>query len=134
MTIDVLLVEDNRADVVMLAEAIRETGLDYSLHVARDSQEALSFLDRQGAGALPRPGMIILDLNLPGIHGADLLGSIRSQPELREVPVVILTTSAWKDTAALLAAFDPEAFFEKPSLLTDWTTMVQTIETYRRRH
>ena len=133
MKIDALMVEDNRADVFMLTEALQQAALDYRLHVARDGQEAMDLLARYGSDALPRLDLVILDLNLPRVNGFEVLRVLRSRPDLREIPTVILTTSAWGEEPAKLDDFDREAFFEKPSLLTDWIAVSQAIDACRRK-
>jgi CheY-like chemotaxis protein len=129
--VDVLLAEDNRADIIMLTEAMQQAGLDYRLHVAADGRSALDLLDRHNSQVLPRLGLIILDLNLPRLSGLEILRVLRSRPELGEIPTVVLTTSAWEDFDRKLGDFDHKAFFQKPSLLEDWVAVVQAIETYR---
>jgi CheY-like chemotaxis protein len=133
MRVDALLVEDNRADVFMLTEALKRAGLDYHLHLARDGQEALDFLNRRDPAAPGALDLIILDLNLPRVNGFEILHYLRGRSDLRDVPAVILTTSAWEHESAKLAGFDREAFFQKPSLLADWISMVQAIDVYRRK-
>jgi CheY-like chemotaxis protein len=131
MRINVLLADDNRADVVMLSEALRQAGLDYHLDVACNGQEAMSMLDQHGSDGSPALDLIILDLNLPRVSGFEILDILHSRPELRKTPTVVLTTSAWNDAATLLGKFDRQAFFEKPSLLRDWIATVRAIEAYR---
>jgi CheY-like chemotaxis protein len=128
MRVEVLLAEDNLADVVMLTEAIRQAGLDYRLRVARDGLELLDLLGRHDSDA---PDLIVLDLNLPRVNGFEILDFLRSKPDLRKIPTAILTTSAWEDEAPKLTGSDREAFFQKPSLLADWVAVVLAIEICR---
>ncbi len=133
MRVDALLVEDNRADVFMLTEAFQQAGMDYCLHLARDGQEALDFLDRQDFSSLEPLGLIILDLNLPRVSGVGILCALRRRSDLQEVPTVILTTSAWQYEATRLEGFAREAFFQKPSLLEDWIAVARAIDVYRQK-
>ncbi len=94
-SIDILLVEDNPGDVRLTQEALRGVGVDHRLHVVRDGAEALSFLkaheeDRDEA---PLPDLVLLDLNLPRLGGREVLASVKGDPILRHIPVVIVTTS-----------------------------------------
>src|SRR5687768_16850132 len=92
--IEILLVEDNPGDVRLTIEALREGKVNNRLSVAADGVEALAFLRRKGkyAGA-SRPDVILLDLNLPRRDGREVLGEIKTDPELMSIPVVVLTTS-----------------------------------------
>jgi two-component system, chemotaxis family, response regulator Rcp1 len=89
----ILLVEDSQADVRLTREALAEVEEASELHVAPDGDAALDFLRRDG----PRPDLILLDLNLPGKDGRELLAELRADPELHTIPVVVLTTSGAAD-------------------------------------
>jgi two-component system response regulator len=92
--IDILLVEDNPADVRMFREALNLAHIAHELHVAGDGEEALSFLRRQGTHArAPRPDVVVLDLKLPRLSGNAVLGAISLEKDLQSVPVVVLTSS-----------------------------------------
>jgi len=106
--IEVLLVEDSPADVLITREAFSEFKLANPLHVVEDGVEALAFLHQEGkyASAL-RPDLILLDLNLPRMNGREVLAQIKTDPQLQNIPVVILTTShAEKD---VLQAYEQHA-------------------------
>src|SRR5690606_34201243 len=91
--VDVLLVEDDPGDELMTREAFEDNKIGNALHVVRDGAEALDFLYRRGEheGA-PRPDLILLDLNLPKYDGRQVLTKIKSDPELSDIPIVVLTT------------------------------------------
>ena len=90
----ILVVEDNRADVVLLKRAFDEIHVDYCFHVAINGDEALAFLYRQPPFAdAPRPTIILLDLNLPGRDGREVLKVVKADETLRRIPVVVLTSS-----------------------------------------
>src|SRR5207248_5012990 len=92
--IEVLLVEDDPGDVLMTQEAFEEHKLRNRLHVVNDGVAAIAFLRREGAYAdVPRPDLILLDLNLPRRDGREVLAEIKSDPDLCQIPVVVLTTS-----------------------------------------
>ena len=90
----VLHVEDNAGDVRLVAEALRESGLDVEVHVVPDGSRAMAFLRAEGQfiGA-ERPDLILMDLNLPGKGGREILGEIKRDPGFRTIPVVVLSTS-----------------------------------------
>jgi two-component system, chemotaxis family, response regulator Rcp1 len=92
--VDILLVEDSPGDVRLTREALREGRVANRLHVAMDGEAALAFLRREGEFAeAPVPGLILLDLNLPRLDGRELLRIVRSDPSLRRIPLIVLTTS-----------------------------------------
>ena len=98
--IDVLLVEDDPGDVLMTREALRAVPGPSTLHVVGDGEQAMHFLRRTGefTGA-PRPGLILLDLNLPRRNGLEVLAELKADQELLTIPVVILTTSQAEKTS-----------------------------------
>ena len=92
--IEILLVEDNPGDVRLTKEALKDARVINNLHVVDDGVEALDFLNRQGKHLnAVRPDLILMDLNLPKKDGREVLGEIKADPGLRQIPVVILTTS-----------------------------------------
>src|SRR3984957_20126162 len=93
--IEVLLVEDSPGDVRLTREAFKDAKVHINLHIASDGAEAMDFLNRVGKHTgVPRPDMILLDLNLPKKDGREVLAEIKENPALKIIPVVILTTSA----------------------------------------
>jgi two-component system response regulator len=93
-TADVLLVEDDPGDVLLTRDSFEDCHLGLNLHVASDGEEALSFLHRAGEFAgVPRPALILLDLNLPRRGGLEVLAELKADDDLRAIPVVVLTTS-----------------------------------------
>lgn len=92
--IEILLVEDSPGDVRLTREALSEARVSNRLHVACDGVEAMQFLRREGKHAdAPRPDLILLDLNLPRMDGRQVLAEIKADPNLKSVPVIVLTTS-----------------------------------------
>lgn len=129
----ILLVEDNPADVKITQRALKESGLPVELIVVRDGEEAVSYLLRQGAHAeTPRwrsPDLILLDLNLPRMNGRQVLERIRATPELRTVPVVVLTTSRRQEDVQQMYAAGANTYIEKPQ---DFHRFVQVLDTIHR--
>jgi CheY-like chemotaxis protein len=92
--IEILLIEDNPDDATLTIEALKEGKVRNRVHVAEDGVEALTFLRREGDKAtMPRPDLVLLDLNLPKKNGWEVLTEIKGDPNLRRIPVVIMTTS-----------------------------------------
>jgi CheY-like chemotaxis protein len=129
--IDILLVEDSPADVDLTREALDDAKVHNRLHVVADGVEALAFLRRQDQYATaPRPGLILLDLNLPKKDGREVLAEIKDDPELRRIPVVILTTSAAERD--ILRSYDLHAncYITKPVDLDQFVAVVRAIESF----
>ena len=129
--IEVLLVEDNPGDVRLTREALREGKVRNNLHVASDGVEALAFLRREGERAgVPRPDLILLDLNLPRKSGREVLEEIKADPALRSIPVVILSSSQAEQD--ILREYDLHAncYVSKPVDLDQFITVVKSIEDF----
>lgn len=93
--VHILLVEDNEGDIILTTEAFKDMKLENKITVVRDGEEALRFLKKEGDFArASTPQLILMDINLPGIDGKQLLGIIKKDQELKEIPVVMLTCSA----------------------------------------
>jgi chemotaxis family two-component system response regulator Rcp1 len=128
-TIQVLLVEDNEADVRLTKEALREAKMHTSLHVARDGVQALAFLRQEGDHA-PRPDLILLDLNLPRKDGREVLAEIKADDRLKRIPVIVLTTS--QAEADIVRAYDLHAngYVTKPVDFDAFTKVVRAIDDF----
>ena len=129
--IDILLVEDDPGDVLMTREAFAHHKIRNPLHVAEDGVEALRFLKREGPfGEAPRPGLILLDLNLPRKDGRELLGEIKQDPGLRTIPVVVLTTSEAEED--ILRSYDlhANAYVTKPVDFEKFVEVVRKIDDF----
>jgi len=129
--IDILMVEDNLADVELTIEAFRDASVLNRIHVAEDGEQAMAFLRRQEPYQdAPRPDMILLDLNLPRKDGREVLVEIKNDPEFARIPVIILTTSS--DERDILQAYDQHvnAYLTKPVGLDEFVRIVQTLEDF----
>ncbi len=130
----ILLVEDNPADVKITQRALKESGLAVDLIVVRDGQEAVDYLLRQGSHASAatwrRPELILLDLNLPGMHGREVLQRVRATPGLQAVPVVVLTTSRRHEDIVEMYATGANTYIEKPQEFSRFVQVLQTIHQY----
>jgi chemotaxis family two-component system response regulator Rcp1 len=129
--IDILLVEDNPGDADLAREALENSKLHNDLSVVGDGVEAMDFLRRKGKYAqAPRPDLILLDLNLPKKDGREVLAEIKGDPDLKRIPVVILTMS--KDEEDVLTSYNLHAncFITKPIDLTQFMKVVKSIEDF----
>ncbi len=130
-TINILLVEDNPADVRLTQEAFKETTIKNHLHVVRDGAEALAFLAQTGRFSdSPRPDMILLDLNLPKKDGREILAVIKKTPEYKQIPVVILTTSKEQEDITHTYEHHANCYITKPADLDEFLKVVKNIETF----
>jgi len=129
--IDILLVEDNPGDVRLTREALKEGKVNNRMSVATDGAEAMRFLRREGEYAdAPRPDLILLDLNLPKKDGREVLAEIKEDPDLRRIPVVVLTTS--RDERDVLGAYNSYAncYITKPLDLDQFISVVRSVEDF----
>jgi CheY-like chemotaxis protein len=129
--IDVLLIEDDPGDVLITREAFEHNKIENNLHVARDGEEGLDYLYRRGAfeGA-PRPDLVLLDLNLPKYDGRQLLDTIKSDPDLCHIPVVVLTTSAAEEDVLHSYKLHANAYVTKPVDLDQFMKAVRQIDEF----
>jgi CheY-like chemotaxis protein len=129
--VDVLLVEDDPGDVLMTREALEEHKLRNTLHVVDDGVEAVAFLRREGRYAdAPRPGLILLDLNLPRKDGREVLAEIKADESLRAIPVVVLTTSEAEEDVLRSYDLHANAYVTKPVDFERFITVVQQIDDF----
>lgn len=127
--IEILLVEDNAGDVQLTREAFEEAKVRNRLHVVSDGVEALQFLRQEGAfAAQPRPDLVLLDLNLPRKSGLEVLTEIKQDPELRQIPVVVLTTSQAEADIAQSYNRYANAYITKPVDLDKFLEVVRSLE------
>lgn len=129
--VDVLLVEDNPGDVRLVEEAFREASGDSELHVVSDGEEALDFLHRRDSYAdAPKPDLVLLDWNLPRTSGEHVLAELKDDPDLKHIPVTVLTGSqddgdvvhSYRKhaNACLRKAVEPDEFMEAIQVYTDF--------------
>jgi chemotaxis family two-component system response regulator Rcp1 len=123
--IRILLVEDNPGDVRLFQEALKGCTFPYKIRVARDGEDASNILFEKRGEDEPLPDLIVLDLNLPKVHGHEILVQLKSDPELRSIPVVIFSCS--DDQADIRQSYEHHAscYLVKPSNLFDYLKLVQ---------
>jgi CheY-like chemotaxis protein len=129
--IEILLVEDNPGDVRLMKEMLADARVANHLAVVGTGSDALEYLGRQGRHArAPVPDLILLDLNLPGMSGQEVLTRIKSNPVLRRIPVVILTSSRAEEDVLRSYDLHANAYVVKPLDLPQFVTVVRTIEEF----
>lgn len=128
---EILLVEDNPGDVFLTQEAFREGRLAHRLSVVEDGEEAMRFLRREGKhGNAPHPDLILLDLNLPKKDGRELLGEVKMDPELRQIPVIVLTTSKAEQDVARAYKLHANCYLTKPIQMDDFLKTIRSVEEF----
>lgn len=131
LPIEVLLVEDDPGDVLMTQEAFEEHKVRNKLNVVSDGEEALSYLRREGPHAdAPRPDLILLDLNLPRVDGRQVLQAIKEDPDLRRIPVVVLTTSGADEDILRSYSLHANAYVTKPVDFDSFIAVVRQIDEF----
>src|ERR1041384_983761 len=127
--IEILLIEDNPGDVRLAIEALRDGKVHNNLRVALDGVEAMAMLRRQPPYEnQPRPDLILLDLNLPRMDGREVLAKIKNDPELRAIPVVVLTSSEAEQDIVRAYNLNANCYVTKPVDLDQFMRVVKSIE------
>ncbi len=129
--IDILLVEDNPGDVMLVEEVLSDSKVWNRLHVVSDGEQAMEFVRRQGkhAGA-PRPDIILLDLNLPKKSGREVLREVKTHPDLKTIPVVVLTSSKSDDDVVKSYELHANAYILKPVDFHQFMKVMRAIEDF----
>lgn len=129
--IEILLVEDNPADVRLTQEALKEEKFYSNLSVVTDGVEAMAYLRREGRYAeAPRPDLILLDLNLPRKDGREVLEEVKSDPDLKVIPVVVLTMSKADEDIARSYRLHANCYVTKPVDLGQFLTVARSIQDF----
>ena len=127
----VLIAEDNPTDVMIMREALEGAKVMVELHAVADGVEALEFLRRMGKyKAMPRPDLILLDLNMPRKNGHEVLAEVKGNLEFRKIPVVMLTTSEAEDDVAKAYANNVNCYIRKPVDFENFVQVVRSIEQF----
>jgi two-component system, chemotaxis family, response regulator Rcp1 len=129
--IEILLIEDNPGDVDLTKEALQDAKVRNHLHVVDDGAKAVDFLHKRGEyAAVPRPDIILLDLNLPKKDGRQVLEEIKADPQLAEIPVVILTTSQAEEDILRSYQLHANCYITKPVDFKQFMHVVKSIEEF----
>ena len=129
--INILLVEDNPGDIRLTLEALKEAKVRNKLHVVEDGVEAMAFLRHEGEYAkVPHPDLILLDLNLPKKDGREVLAEVKSDEDLRRIPVVVLTISEAEEDVLKTYNLHANCYITKPVNLDKFLKVVKSIEDF----
>jgi two-component system, chemotaxis family, response regulator Rcp1 len=128
---DILIVEDNPGDARLIREVLHGNKIFTSLHIVKDGVEAMEFLRNQGKFiSVPKPDLIILDLNLPRKDGREVLSEIKSDPELKHIPTVIMTISQAEEDILKSYNLHANCYITKPIDLNQFIKVVKSIEDF----
>jgi len=129
--VEVLLAEDNPGDVMLTKKALEQGKIANNLHVVTDGVEALQFLRQDGEYAdEPRPDLVLLDLNMPRKDGQDVLEELQEEPDLRRIPVVVLTSSESEEDIAKSYELNANAYLTKPVDFDGFIEIVNRMENF----
>ena len=129
--IQILLVEDSRSDVELTIEAMRDAKVANQLHVVEDGVDAMAFLRQQDRYAsVPRPDLVLLDLNLPRKDGKEVLAEIRADAGLEAIPVAVLTTSKAESDVLRSYQLGANCYIAKPVQLDEFLEVIHAIEDF----
>jgi len=134
VTTTILLVEDDPGDQELTRRALEDAGIHHDLRVVEDGEEALQYLMREGRYdnplSAPRPQLVLLDLNLPRVDGKKVLQRMRERPDLRRLPVVVLTTSLQEEDVAQIYELGANSYIAKPVDLAAFVDVLRSLTHY----
>lgn len=129
--IDILLVEDNPADVELTLEAFEQSGLQSKLHVTTNGVDALRFLRQEDEFLnAPRPAIVLLDLNLPRKGGREVLSEMKQDESLRTIPVVVLSSSGAAQDVMMSYGLNANSYIQKPANFSRYLDIVKALDTF----
>ncbi len=127
--IEILLVEDNKAEARLTEKAFEMGGINNNMHVVEDGEQAMAFLRREGSYEdAVRPDLILLDLNMPNMDGREVLAEVKNDPKLKVIPVIVLTTSEAKQDILASYRLHANCYISKPVQLSRFVEVVTSIE------
>ena len=128
---EILVVDDEEGDIRLLVEGFKEARLPHRLHSVADGEAALAFLRRTGEYAdRPRPDLVLLDINLPRLSGLEVLAALKADQSLRQVPVVMMTSSAAERDVAVAYAAGANSYIVKPADVARLVDIAETIDAF----
>lgn len=129
--VDILLLEDEPADAYLVKTALKEGKIPVNLHHVTDGQEGLNFLNKAGEYvSSPRPDLILLDLNMPRMNGHEFLQVVKSSPMLKDIPVIVLTTSDVENDIVRSYELGASGYITKPIEMAQFMEVVHQLNDY----
>ncbi len=132
--VTILMADDDPDDCLLAQEALAESSLGSELHFVQDGEELMDYLKQRGKyaapGSAPRPGLILLDLNMPKKDGREVLKEIKADPHLRQIPVLVLTTSKAEEDIHRSYYLGANSFITKPVNFTSLIELMKTLSKY----
>jgi CheY-like chemotaxis protein len=129
-SVRILLVEDSPSDVRLIREALKDAPVPIQLTIARDGIEATEYLQQSESGVVSRPDLILLDLNLPRKNGREVLAEVKSSPTLKQIPILVMTSSRSDEDISQVYALNANCFITKPGDLDEYQSVVKSIENF----
>lgn len=130
-TVEILLVEDSPIDIQLIQEAMSEDRVRNNLHIVNDGEDAIQFVRKSGKfGHVPRPDIILLDLNFPRKDGREVLHEVKSDPDLRKIPVVVLTTSRAERDIHCTYDLHVNCYVNKPVDMNQFLDVIKSISKF----
>ncbi len=129
-SLNILHVEDSPSDVRLIKEALKENSIPVEITVARDGVEAMEYLRQSERGLVKRPDLILLDLNLPRKNGREVLAEVKGTPNLKQIPVLVMTSSKADDDVMQAYNLNANCFITKPRDLQEYIHVVRSIEDF----
>ena len=126
----ILLVEDSPSDVRLIREALKETPVPVQITVAQDGVEAMDYLRSTESDHSARPDLVLLDLNLPRKNGREVLAEVKSSPSLKQIPVLVMTSSRADEDIAQAYSLNANCYITKPGDLQEYINVVRAIEDF----
>jgi two-component system response regulator len=132
--VDILLVEDNEDHIELTLRALKNNNLINDIHVVKDGQEALDFVCHQGeyedTEKYPRPGLILLDIHLPKMNGFEVLETLKKDPDVKSIPIIMLTTSSRDEEIAKSYAGGANSYVTKPVDFEEFAKKIKDVKLY----
>jgi two-component system, chemotaxis family, response regulator Rcp1 len=128
--LNILLIEDSPSDVRLVREALKENSMPVQMTVARDGVEAMDYLHQAERGAISRPDLVLLDLNLPRTNGREVLAEVKGSPALKLIPVVVMTSSRSDEDVQQAYQLNANCYITKPADLPDYVRVLRSIEEF----
>lgn len=129
-SLNILVVEDSPSDVRLIREALKENAMPVHITVAHDGVEAMDYLHQAENGTVSRPDLVLLDLNLPRKNGREVLAEVKGSPNLKQIPVVVMTSSRAEEDVQQAYLLNANCYITKPANLPEYVKVVAALENF----